>query len=182
MIIQLLGAAGAGKSTLGRALAARAGLPLLQSDRYLWLDDEFTQMRPPEEGRALLLGDMERYPGFILDGGVHRWLPKGVLRPDLLVLVRLEHRIRMDRLRQRELDRFGERCLPGGDHAPVTQEFLDWAATYETASAEEENTCLAAHLQRLGEAECPCLVLWSHRPAEQLARQVLSFAGLEAGI
>lgn len=182
MIIQLLGAAGSGKSTLGRAISSITGLPLLQSDRYLWQDDEFTRMRPPEEARSLLRSDLERYPNFILDGGVHRWLPMGALRPDLLVLIRLEHETRMARLRQRELDRFGDRCLPGGDHAPITQEFLDWAATYETASYTEESNCLASHLRRLGEAECPCLILWSRQPAEHLARQVLSLAGYTSSI
>ncbi len=176
MIIQILGAAGAGKSTLGRALAARTGLPLLQSDRYLWQDGEFTQTRPVEERRALLLQDLARCPSCIVDGGVGSWLEEGVLRPDLLVLVRLESGPRMERLRAREQARFGRRCLPGGDHEATTREFLEWAATYDTAT--EESNCLAAHMQRLCQARCPCLILWSHRPAEALAAQVAACAGL----
>ena len=180
MIIQLLGAAGCGKSTLGQILSQELGIPLLCSDHYLWQDAEFTRTRPLPQRRALLQGDLARCPAFVLDGGLHGWLEEPLFTPDLLVLLRTDPALRMERLGLREAQRFGPRALPGGDHYETTQEFLQWAATYETA--QEESNCLATHLALVAAAPCPSLVLWSHGAPPSLAQMILSLAAsLPAG-
>ena len=176
MIIQLIGASGSGKSTLAGAVGRLAHLPVLHSDHYLWQDSDFTIMRPIDQQHAMLQADLARHSSFVLDGGVHRWLPEGALRPTLLVLLRLDQDTRMERLRQREWLRYGARCLPGSDHYALTEEFLEWAATYETALAHEEHTSLAGHFQLLRQAPCPCLILWNTRPAEELAQLIFRTA------
>lgn len=178
MILQLLGAAGAGKSTLGGLLAQKTGLPLLHADFYRWQDDSFTQMRPVPVRRAMLAQDMACHPSFLLDGGVAGWLPPGLLQPDLLILVRCPQQLRMDRLMGREQQRYGADCLhPTHPHYRLTREFLDWAEGYEQDGLEEANS-LTSHLALLSKAQCPSLILWNTRdPADLLP---LAFALLAA--
>ena len=107
MILQILGAAGAGKSTLGTLMARQTGLPLLHADFYRWQDDQFEQMRPISVRRAMLAQDMACRPSFLLDGGLSSWLPEGLLQPDLLLLVRCPQKTRMERLAQRDAGIFG---------------------------------------------------------------------------
>lgn len=171
MILQLLGAAGAGKSTLGALLSRQTGLPLLHADHYRWQDDQFEQMRSVPLRRAMLAQDMACHPSFLLDGGVSGWLPEGLLQPDLLILVRCPQQARMDRLTRREQQRYGQDCLsPGHPHFQPTQEFLEWAAGYEQYGREEANS-LASHMALLAQTPCPSLILWSTIPPETLLRQ-----------
>lgn len=174
MILQLLGAAGAGKSTLGRLLAQKTGLPLLHADFYRWQDDSFAQMRPVAVRRAMLAQDMACHPSFLLDGGVAGWLPPELLQPDLLILVRCPRQLRMDRLIRREQGRYGSDCLhPSHPHYRLTREFLDWAAGYETDGLTETNS-LASHLALLSAAQCPGLILWNTKDPAGLAAPVLA--------
>ncbi len=62
MILQILGASGTGKSTLGSALAREMGFPLLRSDHYLWPNEEFDVPRPVQERRRMLQEDIDRFP------------------------------------------------------------------------------------------------------------------------
>jgi hypothetical protein len=50
---------------------------------------------------------------------------------ELVVFLWIPHNVRMARLRRRELARFGERILPGGDMCEQSQAFLAWAALYD---------------------------------------------------
>ena len=175
MILQILGAAGAGKSTLGTLMARQTGLPLLHADFYRRQDDQFEQMRPISVRRAMLAQDMACRPSFLLDGGLSSWLPEGLLQPDLLLLVRCPQKTRMERLAQRERNRYGQDCFsPLHPHFQLTQEFLEWAAGYEQYGLEETNS-LVSHMALLARTPCPSLILWNNAPPETLLRQATAF-------
>lgn len=53
----ILGNAGSGKSTLARAIAARAGVPVLDLDTIFWRRDQIAVPRPHDE----VLADLARY-------------------------------------------------------------------------------------------------------------------------
>ena len=176
MILQLLGASGAGKSTLAKALSQKTGLPHLQSDHYLWPNEKFDIPRPVEERRRMLEEDLRQFPSFILDGDVTRWFPSPPFTPDLLVLLRCPEKERMERLRQRETLRYGQWEDPRHPHHQLTQEFLEWAACYDTAGEEEPNS-LCSHLKKIAQAPCPALILWPES-TETLLRRMLGAASL----
>ena len=171
MILQLLGAAGAGKSTLSAMLSRQTGLPQLQADFDRRQDGQFEQTRPVSVRRAMLAQDLACHPSCLLDGGLSDWLPEGLLQPDLLILVRCPQKTRMERLIQREQTRYGRQCLsPDHPHYQLTQEFLNWAAGYEDYGLEESNS-LASHMAVLAQTPCPSLVLWNTASPEILLRQ-----------
>lgn len=63
--------------------------------------------------------------------------------------------IRMERLRTREFDMFGDRILVGGDMYEQNIKFLDEAARYDTG--EPTQVCLKQHEKWAVELICPVL-------------------------
>jgi len=61
----------------------------------------------------------------------------------------------MARLRQRELARFGECILPGGDMYEISQVFLTWAAAYDEGGFDMRSR--RRHDQWLSTLPCPIL-------------------------
>jgi hypothetical protein len=55
---------------------------------------------------------------------------------ELVVFLWVPQDVRMERLRRRELARFGVRILPGGDMYEQSQAFLAWAASYDDGGLE----------------------------------------------
>jgi adenylate kinase family enzyme len=169
--IQIIGASGTGKSTLGHALSKYFGIPLLECDRYYWVDDDFRVKRTDEEKRAMMFADLATHESFVFTGAPQSWAQGYPHHLDLLVFLRLDHGVRIDRLRKRELLRYGERALPGGDHYDDTESFLAWAATYETSDDTVGNS-LVSHRLLLSRAACPVMELSADHSVEELVTEI----------
>jgi adenylate kinase family enzyme len=172
--ILITGAAGSGATTLGRALAARLGCAHEDSDTYYWVptDPPFTTTRPPEERIALLLPKLLARRDWVLSGQPIEW--GAALEPlyELIVFLRLDHDLRMTRLRRRETADFGPRIAPGGDMALSNAAFLEWASSYDTAGPERRS--LAQHERWLSKQACPVLRLDSAAPVDALLAAALA--------
>lgn len=176
--IQLIGASGTGKSTLGAALSQRLNLPLLESDRYYWADEDFRIKRSDDEKRSMLFADLEAHEHFVFTGAPQSWA-KGYPRElDLLIFLRLPQDVRMERLRRRELTRYGARAMPGGDHFEETESFLAWAATYESSGDTVGNT-LASHRLLVSQAACPVLELDARQSVSELVGAIVEYLAIE---
>lgn len=128
--ILILGASGAGTSTLGRAVASTLAVPHFDVDDFFWLptDPPFTARRESDERLALLVAALSAHPGWVLAGSILKWGDPLVPRIDLVVYLTIDAGVRMNRLRRRERQRYGTRIEPGGDMADLHQAFLTWAA------------------------------------------------------
>lgn len=171
--IHIVGASGTGTTTLGVALAAHLAHPRIDADTIFWMptDPPFTTKRSVE-GRAALVAELLPVSGqWIFSGSAVGWA--GAIEPfyDLIVFLQLDPSVRMERIRQREIARYGARVLPGGDMAETSAAFLDWAAAYETAGLEQRS--LATHEAWLSTQTAPVLRLNSAMPVEELAAAVL---------
>jgi len=91
---------------------------------------------------------------------------------DLVVFLTLDPSTRMDRLRRREIERYGERLSGTGDMADASAAFLKWAQAYETAGPEQRS--LVTHEQWLAVQAAPVLRLDSSGPVQDLVDAVLS--------
>jgi adenylate kinase family enzyme len=172
--ILITGAAGSGTTTLGRALAVRLGWAHEDSDAYYWVatDPPYTEMRSPEERIALLLPKLETRRDWVLSGSPIEW--GAALEPlyELIVFLRLDHDVRMERLRRREQADFGPRIAPGGDMAAINAGFIEWAASYDAGGLEQRS--LAQHERWLSRQRCPVLRLDSIAPVATLLAAVLA--------
>ena len=126
--IHILGASGSGTTTLGAALVDRLGHPHVDADALFWLptDPPFTTQRPADDRRALLHRLLPVAGQWVFSGSAPKWGTR--LEPfyDLVVFLRLNPAVRMERLRRRQAARYGRRIETGGDMAGANVDFLKW--------------------------------------------------------
>ncbi len=172
--VHILGASGAGTTTLGAALAERLGIVHADSDTFFWQPTEppFTTPRPPEARVAEASRVLTPEGDWVFSGSAVGW--GGPFEPlyQLIVFVRLDPAIRLARLRARETQRYGDRLKPGGDMEKAAAAFLEWARSYDTGDTNHRS--LATHEAWL--AHQPTLVLRvnSAEPVEAMTQQVLT--------
>lgn len=174
--IHILGASGAGTSTLGAAVAAALAVPHLDTDSFYWqpTDPPFTSPHKRETRLALLTEALAGRAGWVLSGSAIGWAQPLEPLYDLIVYVWLDAGIRMARLRERERQRYGQRIASGGDRHAANTEFLAWAARYDTAGLEQRSR--AAHAAWLATQSAPILRLDTSRPVAELVPEVLAAA------
>jgi adenylate kinase family enzyme len=170
--IHITGASGSGTTSLGRVLAEEIGVLHLEADDFFWLRTEppYTTSRNRDERIDLLLKSARPELSWILSGSALTWGAKIEPLLDLIVFLRLDPQLRVHRLRQREMARYGARIQPGGDLVAMHKDFMDWAARYDTAGPEQRS--LIAHEQWLATQACPVLRFDSSRPIADLVREV----------
>jgi AAA domain len=174
--IHILGASGSGTSTLGSALARRLGVAHADSDTFFWLptDPPYTTPRPADERQALLERRLPASGRWVFSGAT-KWAASLERYYDLVVFLRLDPAIRMERLRRREAVRWGSRILPGGDMVATTAAFIAWAEAYDTAGSLRRG--LVTHEAWLADQPAPVLRLDSIAPVSDLVTAVLDWFG-----
>jgi adenylate kinase family enzyme len=161
--IHITGASGSGCSTLGAALAERLGCAYLDGDNYYWLKPEppFTDKRAADERLGLLKRDMAAAKDFVLAGSIVGWGEEveGVF--DLIVFLYLDAKVRVERLRRRELERFGT----------ADEDFLIWATQYDEGTREGRS--LPKHRAWLSTRSCAILEVSGNLSVEERLKIVL---------
>lgn len=160
MKLHIFGASGVGVTTLGHALSEAFGIPYFDSDDYFWTpsDPPFTVRRPPAERDAALAADLARHPSWIVGGSIVGWGEHWLTAFDGVVFLWLPLAVRLARLQQRELERYGDVIFANPDRAAQTRAFLNWAAGYDDGSSGGSRT-LANHTEWLSRFTCPVLEL-----------------------
>jgi adenylate kinase family enzyme len=136
--IHIMGASGAGVTTLGRALADALAIPHHDTDDYFWqptippyqkkreIADRLRLMREMFLGRA----------DWVLSGSLEGWGGPIVPDFDLVVLLYTAKEIRLRRLRAREARPLGaDAVATGGWRHQKPKTSLKWASHYDTATA-----------------------------------------------
>ena len=127
--IVICGLNGAGKSTLGKALAKRLNLHFIDNEDLYFpktgADDRYACARTREEVERLLLMEINAHQDFVFacvkgDYGEE-------IRPFIRQAIVLDtpKDVRMQRVRDRSFEKFGERMLPGGDLHEREEAFFD---------------------------------------------------------
>ncbi len=132
MGIIICGLNGSGKSTLGRALAESMGWRFIDNENLYFPKNDphylYANPRTQEEVEALLLQAVREDERFVF-AAVKGNYGDGVLPYyDGAVLVETPREIRLARVQQRGLDKFGDRARPGGDLYEREKRFYDHIA------------------------------------------------------
>ena len=167
--IHIVGAAGSGATTLGRAVATALGVPHHDTDDYLWLpsDPPYGEWRDRDERLALMRAIFIPRPDWVLSGSMDGWDAGLDGMFDLVVFLRAPTDVRVARLRNREARRLGTDKLPLD-----TEDFVEWAAQYD--SDAREGRSLQIHLAWLATLTCPVLTLDGTQPVATLTAEVLA--------
>ncbi|NJD26561.1 MAG: hypothetical protein FIB06_14285, partial [Betaproteobacteria bacterium] len=153
----VIGAAGSGTSTLGQALASEFGASFFEADDHFWVasDPPYQTKRSPDERLRSVLDALSRSPSAVLAGSVVGWGSELENCFSHVVFLSVPTDVRLARLRQREMNRFGH----------VNEAFLDWAAKYDEGDIADRSR--AAHERWLSERTCLTLRISGDVPVEQ---------------
>lgn len=136
MKIHIFGASGSGVTTLGQTLAAALQLPYFDSDAYFWepTHPPFILKRAPDLRNAAIRADLDKHNSWVLGGSAVNW-GADVFPPfDLIVFLWLPPAIRMERLKARELERYGELIFTDAQRHAQYQAFMAWAGDYDNCT------------------------------------------------
>ena len=172
--IHIMGASGAGVTSLGRALADALSNSHHDTDDYFWkpTNPPYIQQREPAERLQLMREVFLERSDWILSGSLDGWGDSIIPYLDLAVFVYTPTAIRLERLGARELKRFGADAAPGGAIHKEVMEFIEWASHYDDGTREGRN--LARHQSWLATLPCPVLRLDGTRPLNALVTEILS--------
>ena len=119
MGILICGLNGAGKSTVGRTLAARMGYEFIDSEDLYFskahLNNDYSDPRSKEEAVHILEEKIKKNHQFVFAAVKGDYGESLIHALDFIVLIDVPKEIRNQRVRNRSFQKFGERIFPGGD-------------------------------------------------------------------
>jgi adenylate kinase family enzyme len=174
MKIHIMGASCAGSTTLGRALSVRLDIPYFDTDDYFWKPSNppYTVRYHAEERNINLIDAIQPYESYIVGGSVINWGDEWLTAFDLIVFLHIPPEIRLQRLKDREFERYGDVIYHEPDRIQAYQKYLDWAAAYDTNSISGRT--LQAHEEWLRKLTCPVLNIRGNTTVQQRIDLVLN--------
>jgi adenylate kinase family enzyme len=172
--IHIMGASGAGVTTLGRALADTLAISHHDTDDYYWLPTTppYREKRPATDRLRLMeelfLGRLD----WVLSGSLDGWGDSIVPLLDLVIFLSAPVEVRLKRLRDRESRHFGaDAVLPGGWRHQETEDFIEWASHYDDGSREARS--LVRHEAWLATVKCHVMRADSTQALDDIVRDTV---------
>jgi adenylate kinase family enzyme len=171
--IGVTGASGCGVTTLGAALAARLGAVHIDMDDHFWVatDPPYRVKREVPERLVRIRAEQARTGRWVVSGTLDGWAGPVTGDADLIVFLEVPTQVRLERLRRRERERFGDALLPGGAMYENHREFIHWAAHYDDGSLPGRSR--PRHEKWLAGLSLPLIRLDGTRPTPELVESVL---------
>ena len=168
--IFILGLNGSGKTTLGRALSERLGWFRMDVEDYYFPDMTvpYSNARSKKDVERLMLEDIRANGDFVLSSVSADLCDEIRACCVLAVWLRAPKALRMARIEQRELARFGPRVLPGGDMYEQQQWFHEYVR-------KRDESVVSRAIEALNH---PVLTLDGAQPIEDSVRQILDALSL----
>ncbi len=169
MGILICGLNGAGKSTLGKRLAERLGWQFIDNeDLYFPKTDaqyEYADPREKAEVICLLEERIEKDRRFVFAAVKGDYGDKLLSLLDCIIVVDVPRETRLARVRDRSLEKFGDRMLNGGD---LAQRENAWFRLVESRPED--------HVEKwLETVDRPVIRVDGTRPVEENAEYLVSF-------
>lgn len=151
--IVICGLNGVGKSTLGKALAEELDFYFIDNeDLYFPKNDPdylYTSPRTRKEAEAILENAINAHEDFVFASVRGDYGDSICHYFRYAVLISLPKDIRMERIRNRSFQKFGDRMLPGGDLYEQEQKFFDLASSRAEDFVEEWAVSLSCPVIRV---------------------------------
>lgn len=174
MKLHIFGASGSGVTTLGKYLADKLGLKYFDSDNYFWLktNTPFTNKRDSNDRNKLIAKDISEVKNWVLGGSVIHWGDNLFPDFDMIIFLYLPNKIRIERLKKRELERYGDIIYTNEERAKQFNSFIDWATDYDNDTGLANRT-LSAHLTWLKQAKSPVLKIIGPKTMDEKIKLIL---------
>ena len=149
-----MGASYAGSTTLGNALAEQLSMPYFDTDDYFWepSDVPYTIKRAPAQRVLMLKQDIATNKNCIVGGSLVSWGEEWKEMFDLVVFLYVPPEIRLQRLKAREVERYGDALHTNPERALLYKDFIAWAAKYDDRTFSGRN--IQVHEDWLRDLNC----------------------------
>ncbi|MCL2859367.1 MAG: AAA family ATPase [Oscillospiraceae bacterium] len=131
--IILCGGNGSGKSTIGKELAESLNYKLMDVEDYYFpkkdSDFKYDYPIPKNEVIELLLKDMKENEKFVMTSVTGNYGDEITSQYTFVVIIDVPKDIRLERVRKRSFEKFGDRILLGGDLHEKEKKFFDMVAS-----------------------------------------------------
>lgn len=166
-VIHIYGASGSGTSTIGKFIADRLGYFFMDTDDYFWeaTDPPYQVKRDVPERIARMRDDIARYGRVVISGSLVDWGDELIPLFTLAVRVETDTALRIERLKKRERECFGNRIDAGGDMYENHREFIDWAAAYDQGGLNMRSK--AKHDEWQKQLRCRIILVDGSLPVEK---------------
>lgn len=160
MRIHIFGASGSGVTTLGNSLSSTLAIEYFDSDDFFWLTSPipFTHKRDPEIRNVIISEKLSATDQWIFGGSIIHWGVDIFPVFDLVIFLYLPPQIRLERLRKREHERYGNEIIINPERKIKFEEFMNWAKDYDYDTGIANRT-LNAHREWLSTLQSPVLEL-----------------------
>ncbi len=175
MKLHIFGASGSGVTTTGLALAEVLNIPYFDSDFYFWEQTEihYSVRRDPAVRNKLLEGDTQDHASWIVGGSLLDWESIVCDQFTLAVFLWIPQSIRIERLKARELQRYGAVIHTDAQRNKKFNDFLTWASGYDSGLARGRT--LHAHERWMSTLRCNVFQLRGDMTPECRVQHILSY-------
>ena len=165
--IIIMGLNGSGKSTICHELAVLLNYRYMDVEDYYFLDSEipYSKSRTHEEATQLILNDIKIYHNYVLSSVGCNWGFEIASTYKLAILLYAPLQVRLERIKQREINRFGNRVLAGGDMYESQKRFHDMVASRSAEDIKQQAYSLT----------CPVLEINATLPVKEILGSIYSY-------
>lgn len=164
--IVVCGLNGCGKSTLGRALADSRGFHFIDNENLYFpgrkADNPYTQPRSREEVERFLMDEVREHADFVFAAVKGDYGKEIIPMYSYAVLIEVPREIRLQRIRNRSFQKFGQRMLVGGDLYEQEESFFRMAESRQEDYVEK-------WLQTLS---CPVIRVDGTKPVKENIKRI----------
>lgn len=178
----MFGAPGSGTTSIGRELASRLSYPHIDVDDHHWRWDTeipYTILRSDKDRIDSLMASIAPHPHFVMSGSL--WSIRQPFGPlfHLASYVVAPAEVRAERLQARDLTRWGDRVLPGGDMYATRHWRNDYVAMARSYDLEQSPDAYRSQHERWSEElQCPVLRIDGTKPvADNVAHLAKAWHG-----
>ncbi|MFD1258142.1 AAA family ATPase [Mucilaginibacter terrae] len=174
MKIHIMGASCAGSTTLGNALAEQLNYLYFDTDHFFWeqTDPPFTVKRDREKRIEMLKEAIASHQNYIVGGSLVSWGDEWFLAFDLVIFLYVPPQIRIERLKRREFERYGDVIYTKPNRIQAYHKFLNWATAYDTNAITGRT--LQVHEEWLSKVACPILEIRGDTTVQQRIDLILN--------
>ncbi len=173
MKILIFGASGSGTTTLGKEIGKNTEFIHLDADDYYWKKTPpYMEKIPLVTRNKSLKTDFDNNEHVVVTGSLISWGQEWTSLFDLAIFIYLESGIRMERLRKREFERYGDKLLSDQITKQNSDAFMKWASQYD--NPDFNGRSLRRHDDWIKRLSCEVLRMNGAIPLNENLNQVIS--------
>lgn len=175
MKVHIFGASGSGTTTLGQTIAKQWNWKHLDADDYYWEKTQppFQVKVPLADRNERLMNDFEKQEHLVVSGSMVSWGEQWARAFDVMVFLYIPSEIRMERLKKRERERYGNLLDTDPKFQSDSKAFLDWAVQYDNGTFKGRS--LSIHNAWIDTLECPVLRIEGDTSVEERMNRLAAF-------